>query len=378
MKTISCIILALGLVVVATPALAQKCPINSFEVSKEKVGNKLILRCACVDGYVLWQNKSCVTIDQAVSGNPLPPELVADLFLGNGFAGDDLRKAAEQDRWPTWDKFLGFMTSILAETGAFELAEPVIEMVGPEAEKDPAVIAGRQRIAELRRKHAQLFTLMRPQAGRAMIDLAISHMPLKGQAFFIVGVSSFKVGQYDAALKYLKEARSIVPGDQGIDESLVIVRSVQQAELDRQDPVAARRRDARIFRAQGAAAAMMLGTQLVSAGDYQGAEIVLREAHEKIRRLPGQNDFALMVNDGLAKRVSADRQSGDKSMVSPPGKRDFDKFSKVDLMLMALEYGQKDWSRSLFFLETALRSDRTNINLNAAYYELKKIAASAP
>jgi hypothetical protein len=153
---------------------------------------------------------------------------------------------------------------------------------------------------------------------------------------------------------------------------------VQQAELDRQDPVAARRRDARIFRAQGAAAAMMLGTQLVSAGDYQGAEIVLREAHEKIRRLPGQNDFALMVNDGLAKRVSADRQSGDKSMVSPPGKRDFDKFSKVDLMLMALEYGQKDWSRSLFFLETALRSDRTNINLNAAYYELKKIAASAP
>ena len=64
-------------------------------------------------------------------------------------------------------------------------------------------------------------------------------------------------------------------------------------------------------------------------------------------------------------------------MVDSPGKRLFDGFSKADLMFSALEYGQKDWARSLHFLEAAIRADPENVKIKQAFYELKEIAASA-
>lgn len=357
-------------------AHAQRCPPHAREVSQHQEGNKLIIRCACEPGYVT-RDKSCITLDEAVTGNPLPADILKDLFLGEGMSGDELRKSAMPSNWPIKEIFGTVLGSYMIDTGLFGPAEIVIEMVGPEAARDPAVIAAKQRILAMRRKEAQLFTLLRPEAGRAMQDLAIGHMPMKGRAAFLIGIASFRLGQHDQALKYLKDAQQIVPGDKGIDESLVIVRAVERAAWERRNPETARVLYARAFRAAGAQAAHDLGLQLVSSGDYAGAEIALREARDRMQRLGNTSGPSADLLAKFSAKVRADRAAGDRSMVDPPGTRWFDRRSKADLMFSALEYGQKDWARSLHFLESVLRADPSNNTARQAYTELKEIAATA-
>ena len=359
---------------VPSAILAQSCPPNSYTVSKEQIGNKVTLRCACVVGYVV-AGQGCITIDEAASGIRLPDDL-ADLWTGAAYSGAELRESAVRSAWPMIDVARALLTSLMGESGAFGPAEVVIQMLGPDAARHPAVIAARQRIEALRRKEAQLFTLLRPEAGRAMQELAIGHMPMKGRAAFMVGAASFRIGQYEQALRYLKDAQQVVPGDKGIEEALVIVRAVQSSVKDKLDPEAARRRYAQAFRSAGGQAAWQLGLQLISSGDYVGAELTLREARDRLARLPDTRTSEVELIDKLRQKTRTDREAGDRSMVDPPGKRMFDQISKADLMFSALEYGQKDWSRSLHYLEVAMRADPKNIKIMQAYLELKEIAAS--
>ena len=347
---------------------------NTREISRQQTANKITLLCACVVGYVQSSNR-CITIDEAASGIRLPDDLV-DLFNGAAYSGTKLRESAVGSPWPVMDVARAFLASLMGESGALGPAEVVIQTLGPDAAHHPAVIAAKQRIEALRRKEAQLFTLLRPESGRAMQDLAIGHMPMKGRAAFMVGAASFRVGQYEQALRYLKDAQGIVPGDKGIDEALVIVRAVQSSVQDKSDPEAARRRYAQAFRSAGGQAAWQLGLQLISSGDYVGAELTLREARDRLARLPDPRTSEVDLIDKLRQKTRTDREARDRSMVDPPGKRMFDQFSKADLMFSALEYGQKDWARSLHYLEVAMRADPENSKIKQAYLELKEIAAS--
>lgn len=367
---------AAGLAAFLVPAVAfaQSCPANTVEVSRERVGSKLTLRCACISGLVQSGNR-CVTVDEAARGNPLDPELV-DLFLNGYGGGPALRAAADRSTWPLFDKFKVQLAALMAESGAFAPAVVEIEIVGPDANRDPAVLAARQAIEALKRKEAQLFTLMRPESGRVVHDLAIGHMPMEARANFLIGVLGFRLGDYRQSLTALKRARDLVPGDKGIDESMVIVRAVQSAAEDRRQPEAAARRYAMAFRGAGAQAAMFLGAQLIGSGDYAGAEVALGEARQRMGRLPETSPSLLSLVEGLRARTREDRAKSDRSMVDPPGQRPFDRVSKADLMFSALEYGQKDWARSLFYLETAMRADPGNATVRKAYEELKEIAAS--
>lgn len=367
-------VVALLVCCVPSAIFAQSCPPNTREISRQQTVNKITLRCACVVGYVQSNNR-CITIDEAASGNPLPNEFV-DLFTGTAYSGVELHDSAVRSAWPMVDIGRAFLASLMGESGAFGPAEVVIQIIGPDAARHPAVIAAKQRIEALRRKEAQLFTLLRPEAGRAMQELAIGHMPMKGRAAFMVGTASFRVGQYEQALRYLKDAQEVVPGDKGIEEALVIVRAVQSSAKDKSDPEAARRRYAQAFRSAGGQAAWQLGLQLISSGDYVGAELTLREARDRLARLPDTRTSEVELIDKLRQKTRTDREAGDRSMVDPPGKRMFDQISKADLIFSALEYGQKDWSRSLHYLEVAMRADPKNIKIMQAYLELKEIAAS--
>jgi len=367
-------VVALLVCCVPSVVLAQSCPPNTREISRQQTANKITLLCACVVGYVQSSNR-CITIDEAASGIRLPDDLV-DLFNGAAYSGTKLRESAVGSPWPVMDVARAFLASLMGESGALGPAEVVIQTLGPDAAHHPAVIAAKQRIEALRRKEAQLFTLLRPESGRAMQDLAIGHMPMKGRAAFMVGAASFRVGQYEQALRYLKDAQGIVPGDKGIDEALVIVRAVQSSVQDKSDPEAARRRYAQAFRSAGGQAAWQLGLQLISSGDYVGAELTLREARDRLARLPDPRTSEVDLIDKLRQKTRTDREARDRSMVDPPGKRMFDQFSKADLMFSALEYGQKDWARSLHYLEVAMRADPENSKIKQAYLELKEIAAS--
>ncbi|TAJ37787.1 MAG: hypothetical protein EPO55_17660 [Reyranella sp.] len=359
---------------VPSAILAQSCPPNTREISRQQTANKITLRCACVVGYVQSSNR-CITVDEAASGNSLPDDLV-DLFTGAAYSGAELRESAARNPWPVTDVARAVLAAFLGESGAFGPAEVVIQIIGPEAARHPAVIAAKQRIEALRRKEAQQFTLLWPGVARSVQELAIGHMPMKGRAAFMVGAASFRVGQYEQALRYLKDAQEVVPGDKGIEEALVFVRAVQSSVKDKSDPDAARRRYAQAFRSAGGQAAWQLGLQLISSGDYVGAELTLREARDRLARLPDTRTSEVELIDKLRQKTRTDREAGDRSMVDPPGKRMFSQISKADLMFSALEYGQKDWARSLHYLEVAMHADPENTRIRQAYLELKEIAAS--
>lgn len=367
-----------GLLTASVPALAagQSCPTNTYEVSRQQVGSKLTLRCACVTGYVL-SGGTCLHLDDAVRRAALPTRMIAELFLGADFPGENLWRLAATGTLNFTNTFMSALASLSGQTGAFTPALTAIELVSADAAREPAVASAKQKATALERKNAQLFTLMRPEAGRAMRELAINHLSPKGQAAFMLGVANFRLGHHEQALKYLADAQATAPGDKGIDEALIIVRAAQRTREEQSDPVGSYIGYAWAFRGAGAQAAYDLAAQLASAGDLVGANAAMSEAARRIAMVPGVDKAQVRVFTNLAESMKARSAAGDRSLVAPPGKRFFDGRSKADLMLTALEYGQKDWARSLQFLHAAREADPSNATIDAAYRELKAIADTA-
>lgn len=358
------------------PASAQSCPPNAIELSRQVVGNKLALRCACNPGFVN-HDKKCVTIDEAANGFYLGEVDVVALIYAGYIEGEELRKAAANDRWSLKGKAAAFLAALMGEGGQPTVMDTVINMVGPDAENDPAVMAARRKIAERRQAEEQVFLLLRPDIRRPMQELAISHMTNKAKVDFVFGVTAYRLGDYDTSMRLLNSAQAAMPADHSLDQARVIVRMSQRSQWERHHPQAARIQYARAFRSAGAQAAQQLGLQLLASGDYAGGERELRETVQRLRRLNGYAD-EIDVNSRLADRARDDRAAGKTStMTERTGERPFDRLSKAELMLTACEYGQKDWGRSLHFLEIAKAADPTNRTLAQAYNELKEIAASA-
>lgn len=368
------IVVAMATLLAATPAWAQSCPANSRELGRRQEGNRLILSCACNEGYVTHA-KGCHTIDAAANEFYVSQDDLVRI-LNPGFIDAAPLSSAATSGWSVKSAAAGLLSAIGMESGQVTPLDVMIRMIGPDADSHPAVLAARKKIDERRRGQEQLFMLLRPEIRRPMWELAVSHMPNKGKTAFVFGVTSFRLGKYDDALRLLMEAQRSVPGDRSLDEALVIVRMSQRSEWEKRQPEAARIGYARAFRGAGAHASLILGFQLVSSGDYAGGEMALRESIQQTQRL-GLRAKDIDLTRQLADRARDDRAAGNRAMIDPPGKRPFDRMTKADLMLTACEYGQKDWARSLRFLEVAMLADRANPVLAEAYRDLKEIATSA-
>lgn len=353
-------------------AWPQSCPPNSRHVGQRLDGDKLIIRCACDAGFITTQ-KACKTIDDAAREFYLTTEEVL-AAVARTFDAEELLEASADERLSLKDRVVAWAAYIAALNGQASAVQAIVEMADPDVTGSLAFVAARKKAAaEATRQVAQTWMLLRPEVRAPFVELASGYMPMKARAAYLLGVLSFRSGQYDSALAYFKDAQKVLPGDKGIDESLLIVRLTQRSQWEARHPKAARLQEARAFRAGGAQAAWLMGMHLMARNDNAGAEIFLREAGVRMRHVKGRGADVDLI-DGLAAKARADREAG------KPGSRAagaLDGWSKVDLMLTACEYGQKDWERSLRFLETLMLIDRSNPTVAEAYRELKDIAASA-
>lgn len=363
-----------GGLVFAVPGAAwsQSCPLNAIEVDRRQEGSKLIIRCACNTGFIT-SNRSCKTIDDAASEFHLTQEEVLST-IARVIESDNLLDLAADDRLTLKDRLVAFAAFFSGMNGQPAVMQAIIEMAGTDMGRNLALVAARKAAAaEATRLAAQTWMLLRPEVRGPLVDLASDYMPMKARAAYLLGVLSYRNGQYDGALNYFKDAQSVLPGDRGIDESLLIVRLAQRSQWESHHPKAARLQEARAFRAAGAQASWQMALQLLSKGDYAGSEVFMREAGVRMRRVNAQK-FEIELIDDLSQKLKADREAGRRP--EPRGLGMMDGWSKVDLMLTACEYGQKDWARTLHFLEIAMAADPANSTVRQAYAELKDIAAS--
>lgn len=354
-------------------AEAQTCPSNSTEVGQRQDGDKLVIRCACNPGFITAP-RSCLAIDEAAKQFYLTEEEVLRA-VATVIDVAELLELAADEKVSLWDRVVAWAASIEGLNGQAGTLLKTIEMAGPDVTQNLAIVSARKKAAaEATRQVAQTWMLLRPEVRGPFIDLATDYMPMKARATYLIGVVSFRHGQYDEALTYFKSAQKVLPGDKGIEESLLITRLTQRSQWEARHPKAARLQEARAFRAGGAQAAWQMGMQLLAKGDYAGSELFLREAGVRMRQVNARGADIGRI-DRLADTARGEREAGSKPRPSVFGA--MDGWSKVDFMLTACEYGQKDWGRTLRFLEIALMADPANAAARQAYAELKDIAASA-
>jgi len=304
--------------------------------------------------------------------------LYLDLQTGDAFRdGDTLRKAAKESAWPLLDRIQIALAVFLGELGRFREGAALIAQVKTRQISERLLHAMEHRLIQLGKQQASLPGVS-PQAKAITDELRISHLSMQGRAAVMLGLLNYREGRYQGSLIYFTEAQKRHPEDQGIRDLIFLVA---QAELSRQELAKEKNPaadgPARIFQREGAIAATKLGLFLIDCNQALQAEAALGLARERIFYTLKSKNWSwevgdLHVTDGLIRKV---RQEGTGDMAKPPGQRYFDTMTKADLMLDALQYGQKSWNRSLRFLEIARSADPYNPVILEAYNELSLIAA---
>lgn len=372
-KTLSALAAAL-LVLASAPAAAQYCPKGSHEVSRTRDGDRLIVRCACDEGLIVDEGQ-CRTVQEALDFL-LAADLERQLLLletGDAFrGGDDLRRRIARASWPVLDKVHAVLATFLGEIGRYRDGAAAIGQVRRSQPTDQVALTIEVKLTELAQRQAAQ-PLVTPEARDIERELKISHLSLEGRTDVMLGLISYREGEHREAMDYLARAQKLHPDDAGVRDLMFLVSRVQAARA--QQPNAGANWTTRVFQRQGALAAWNLGLLLIEGGQAAQADVALGEARERMLRAGAQpGDFNLELIGGLQRRV---RGEGTAGMTAPSIPRIYDGTSKADLMLDALEYGQKSWTRSLRFLEIAMTAAPDNSRIREAYNELSLIAANA-
>lgn len=345
---------------------APSCPPGSEEVFRQQTETQITVKCACVVGLALV-NSRCVEpakLDQATY----------DAVVGIAFTDGKAMRTylRQQTDWP-----LDLITHIAlavsrAEQGFTREALGLLRAARERVPSDPRVA---QLIAKLEDLERIRWRGMRP--GRLDPNAGVQGLSPTAAAKLMTAELGMRLGDYDGAIDLLTQAIKEQPADQGLRDALVVARQMKAARDDRMRPEDARAKVQRMVPILAGQAAWHLGDIVAEANDPQGAVAAFEEARTLIPRDAADDHY------WLGRLIQAQFEQSQKGQSGRPAPHPLgmpttlDSMSKTDVMFDALDYGRRDWSRSLAYLDRILALYPNAAQARAARDELAAIAATA-
>ncbi|MHB1216964.1 MAG: tetratricopeptide repeat protein [Alphaproteobacteria bacterium] len=343
---------------------APTCPPGSEEVFRQQTETRITVKCACVVGLALINGK-CV--EPAKLDRATYDAVVGIAFTDGKAMRDYLRQKAD---WP-----LDLITHIAlavsrAEQGFTREALGLLRAARERVPSDPRVTELITKLEDLERIR---WRDMRP--GRFDPKEGIKGLPPATAAKLMTAELGMRVGDYDGAIELLMQAVKEQPADQGLRDALVVARQMKAARDDRLRPDDAREKVRRMVPTLAGQAAWNLGYIAAEANDSQGAIAAFEEARGLINRDAADDHYWLGRLIQFQESRKGQTNSGAPNVFDMLNT--LSTMSKTDLMFDALDYGRRDWSRSLSYLDRILVLYPGAPQARAARDELAAIAATA-